>query len=202
MRETFRQLATPGDVELVVRRSRFLGFAQPCESAEDARRILAALRSEHPKAAHHVFAWRVRDDDSGQLSHRFDDDGEPGGTAGRPLLQVLESQQVVNAEIVVVRYFGGIKLGAGGLVRAYSEAASKALAAGQLRVLIPMQSLLVRVPFQWLPAIERLASQEGFEIRSRRFGSDAALTLEVQADRADELSGRIADLTRGAAQIE
>ncbi len=195
-------LASPGSVDLLIRRSRFLGMALPCESEEVAARQLAQARRDHPKATHHVHAWRLRASGTGRITHRFDDDGEPGGTAGRPVLAALEGRQVVNAQVIVVRYFGGIKLGAGGLARAYGEAAGKALAAGDLRPLIPTCVVTVRLPFAHVPWLERLAAREGLAILTRTFAADASLTLAVPEARVASLSREILDLTAGAARIE
>jgi uncharacterized YigZ family protein len=195
-------LAGPGSVEVLIRRSRFLGLALPCESESVAQQQLAEIRAEHPKATHHVHAWRLRAAGTGRITHRFDDDGEPGGTAGRPVLAALEGRQVVNAQVIVVRYFGGIKLGAGGLARAYGEAAGKALAAGELRPLIPTRVVTVRLPFAHVPWLERVAAREGLGILSRAFAADATIALAVPDARVASLSREILDLTAGTASIE
>jgi len=191
-----------GTCELVIRKSRFLGYAMPCAGEADARERLGVIRKAHPKATHHVFAWRRRAESDGLMSHRFDDDGEPGGTAGRPLLQVLEGKGVVNAQLVVVRYFGGIKLGAGGLVRAYGEAGAKALAAAGPEPLIPTRRLSVRVPFTHLATLEHWLGGEGLPVVGRRYAEDARLDLEVPLERVAGLPQQIADLTHGAATLE
>lgn len=192
----------PGSIETVVRRSRFLGLALPCESREEAERQLAQARADHPKATHHVYAWRLRLSETGRITHRFDDDGEPGGTAGRPVLAALEGRQVVNVQVIVVRYFGGIKLGAGGLARAYGEAAGKALAAADLQPLVPTRLVTVRLPFTHVPWLERVAAREGLAVLSRAFANNATLALAVPEARVASLSREILDLTAGAAQIE
>ena len=194
--------AGPGSVEILVRRSRFLGLALPCEGEADAAQRLAEIRRDHPKANHHVYAWRLRSGETGRITHRFDDDGEPGGTAGRPVLTALEGRQAIDALVVVVRYFGGIKLGAGGLVRAYGEAAGKALAAADLRPLVPTQVVTVRLPFAHVPWLERVAAREGLAILDRSFGADATLALAVPVERVASLSREIRDLTGGGARID
>lgn len=201
MPEKHMLLATEGRSELIVRKSRFLGYALQCDSAAQARRALQSIREEHPKASHYVFSWRIRDAESGRLTHRFSDDGEPGGTAGRPVLQAMESRQVVNAQAVVVRYFGGIKLGAGGLVRAYGETAAKALAAADLRPLVPMRVVTVRLPYGQVSALEHWVARERFHILERRFAAEAMLSLELPVERLPSLERELADLTGGAARL-
>ena len=202
MAEALNWIAADGRHELLVRKSRFLALIMSCASAAEARDQLARIRGEHPKASHHVFAWRLRAVEDGQITHRCDDDGEPGGTAGRPTLMVLEGQSVINVQAVVVRYFGGIKLGAGGLVRAYGEAAGKALVAAELRPLVLTKCLSVRVPFSQVSILERIILREGVQVEERMYDEEVRMNLVVVADLADELMRELTDLTGGAAQIE
>jgi len=200
--ETFLQIAGEGSVEILVRKSRFLGVALPCEGDEGAAASLERLRVLHPKANHHVYAWRRQDPETGLIRHRFDDDGEPGGTAGRPVLAALEGRQIAQGLVVVIRYFGGIKLGAGGLVRAYGEAAGRALTAAELNPIVRTRLLTVRLPFAHLPWLERVVAREGIAILSRAFAADATLVLAVPTDRWESLAREIIDQTGGGAQIE
>ena len=116
--------ATSAEVELEIRRSRFLGFAYPVNHREDIQTLRNRLRQQHPHARHHCWAAMIGAPQAPDIL-LFDDDGEPQGTAGRPILNVIQQREVGNILIVVVRYFGGIKLGAGGLVRAYTQTASR-----------------------------------------------------------------------------
>ena len=130
--------AQEGYGELEDSGSRFLAWVFPASSEEVFLARLESLREEHPKARHHCWAWRIGE------AYRFHDDGEPGGTAGRPMLQVLEGSGLDDLAAICVRYFGGVKLGTGGLARAYSGATARALAeAGrcmeELRVTLPLQ---------------------------------------------------------------
>ena len=118
-------LARPVASELVIRKSRFLGCVQPVEGRAQALEIVAQLRAQHPGAAHVCWALLA----GGQSA--ANDDGEPGGTAGRPMLEVLRHQDLEGVLATVVRYFGGVKLGAGGLVRAYTDAVAGAVAGGE-----------------------------------------------------------------------
>ncbi|RMH02801.1 MAG: YigZ family protein [Planctomycetota bacterium] len=127
------------------RGSRFLAWVFPAPAEDDLRRRLEELRAEHPKARHHCWAW------FGDASHyRFADDGEPGGTAGRPMLQVLEGSGLVEVGAVCVRYFGGVKLGTGGLARAYAGAVARALDGLPRRVVPAVAEYWLRLPFDLL----------------------------------------------------
>ena len=125
----YRTIAHESEIEIVIKKSRFIGYAFLVSSAEEANEKLAALRKRQWDASHHCSAYVLGADKQLQ---KYSDDGEPQGTAGMPILQVLHHKDVTNTMVVVVRYFGGVLLGAGGLVRAYSEAAAKALDAAGL----------------------------------------------------------------------
>ncbi len=122
--DTYNTLDRNGFAELKERGSRFLAYAYPISDAEAFKQILAELKKEHPKAVHHCFAYRLGFD---QNNFRSSDDGEPSGTAGKPILGQIDSKQLTNTLIVVVRYFGGTLLGVPGLINAYKTAASMAL---------------------------------------------------------------------------
>jgi len=123
------------------RGSRFLAFAFGVREESTLRERLAGLRKLHPKARHHCWAWRAGD------AHRFQDDGEPGGTAGRPIFQAIEASGLDRVGVVVVRYFGGVKLGTGGLARAYGSAARRALEAAGRRLEEPRVDVWLELPF-------------------------------------------------------
>ena len=133
-------LSHPAHSELLVKKSRFIGCVQPVADRAAALAIVAALRNEHPAAAHVCWALMA----GGQSA--ANDDGEPGGTAGRPMLEVLRHQQLEGVLATVVRYFGGIKLGAGGLVRAYTDAVAQACAGAALVPLVRQRQLQCTVP--------------------------------------------------------
>ena len=112
--------------EIIINKSRFIGYASPCSSENDALTFLQSIRDEHKTATHHCYAYIIGEN-CGIM--RYSDDGEPGGTAGMPIMDVMRTKSIVNCCIVVVRYFGGTLLGTGGLVRAYTQSAQAALSA-------------------------------------------------------------------------
>jgi uncharacterized YigZ family protein len=199
--ETYVILRGNGEAELHFKHSRFLGCAYPCDTPAGVAAQLERLRGTHEKANHHVSAWRLLDPRTGLLTHRYDDDGEPGGTAGRPLLQVLEAQRVVNAAIVVVRYFGGIKLGAGGLVRAYSATASAALAASERVPFVRLRRVRVQIPYGAVPLVEKLVAREGWTLLARHYEDEPVLEIALPEARVAELRALLLEATAGRASV-
>lgn len=122
----YRTVATAALTETVVRRSRFLSYVEPVNTEEEILTHLERIRKMHPSATHHCYAYQLKEP---QLLAKSSDDGEPAGTAGRPILEAIHHLQLHHVLVVVVRYFGGVMLGAGGLIRAYGEAAHAGLAA-------------------------------------------------------------------------
>lgn len=178
-----------------VKGSRFIGTAAPFASNDDLDRIVAALRAEYPAATHHAFGWRAG---SGGERSRAGDDGEPGGTAGRPILQRLEGRGITDAVVVVSRIFGGTKLGAGGLIRAYGGAAGMVLDRATTVRLVAMSRLRLRFGYEHAGAVERLLGAEGLVPLESLYGADTVtLELERATESVDELLRRLRDVTRG-----
>ena len=132
MKNTFLTVSTEAQEEIVINKSRFIGYVSPCETEQEAVSFLQKIREAHKTAKHHCYAYIIGEN-CGTM--RYSDDGEPGGTAGMPIMDVMRLKGIVNCCIVVVRYFGGILLGTGGLVRAYTQSAQAALeSAGIVRM--------------------------------------------------------------------
>lgn len=129
MSESYITVRESASDEVTIQKSRFIGYACPCAEEEEAQRFIQSLREKHRDARHHCYAY-VIGENAGIM--RYSDDGEPGGTAGMPMMDVLKKEKIVNCCVVVVRYFGGILLGTGGLVRAYTQGCKLALAAAGL----------------------------------------------------------------------
>src|SRR5688572_5195371 len=141
------------------KRSRFIAHLWPIKSNEEGFKYFEVIKREHPDARHHCWAYVIGDPEQA-LAAGFNDDGEPGGTAGKPMLNVLMQRKVGNVFAVVVRYFGGIKLGAGGLTRAYGQAISGALDAAELRTVVPMQPLEITCDFALEQRVRNLLAQQ------------------------------------------
>lgn len=141
---SYKTIKQSAQDEFIVNKSRFIGYASPCQTEEEALAFLKLIRDRHRDATHNCYAY-VIGENAGIM--RYSDDGEPGGTAGLPMMEVLKKRGVVNCCVVVTRYFGGILLGAGGLVRAYSQGCAVALDAAQVSVMELSQRYLFDIPY-------------------------------------------------------
>ena len=195
---------TPGtgmhSSEMEIKKSRFLGYACHVESWMDARLILDQVKAQHPKARHWCYGFR-----GGQnpITERSSDDGEPSGTAGAPILAALRSEGLSNSMCVVVRYFGGVKLGAGGLIRAYGGAARMVLADAPSAVLIPMSTVKVKVPPEYIGAVYDTASKMDATTSEEDYGNDGGLTVKLTCRTVDmeRLHASLGDATKGTAAV-
>lgn len=173
-----------------IRKSRFLALAGPIGSADEAADFLAANR--WPDATHHCWAWRLG------ASYRFNDDGEPGGTAGRPILQAVEGQDCDRVVVLVVRWFGGVKLGTGGLARAYGGVAAQCLRLAGKVELVDEVSVVCDCAFADMARVRVRLEDAGARIEDERFTDVGAVwRLAVARDRQARLESLYTDLTRG-----
>ncbi len=187
-------------VAQVIDRSRFLATVAPAPTVADAQAVLRAVREEFPDATHHCWAYVVGPPGStGQVG--MSDDGEPHGTAGRPMLTVLRHGGVGDVVAVVTRYYGGTKLGTGGLVKAYGGAVQEALATLPRRDRVDAVALTVRVGYAAIGAVQPLWALHEAVVREEAFAAEATYLLAVPRDRVDALVRAVTDATRGAAQV-
>jgi uncharacterized YigZ family protein len=187
-------------VAQVIDRSRFLATVAPAPTVADAQAVLRAVREEFPDATHHCWAYVVGPPGStGQVG--MSDDGEPHGTAGRPMLTVLLHGGVGDVVAVVTRYYGGTKLGTGGLVKAYGGAVQEALATLPRRDRVDAVALTVRVGYAAIGAVQPLWALHEAVVREEAFAAEATYLLAVPRDRVDALVRAVTDATRGAAQV-
>ena len=185
-----------GEAEYIDKKSRFIGQVQHAESVSEAMAFVESVRRKHADATHNVWAYVLAD---GQM--RWSDDGEPGGTSGQPTLNVFRSANVCDVVCVVTRYFGGIPLGSGGLVRAYSKAASMALeAAGRARM-AEWQSVAVECSYAHYERLRRLLEGEGAQDMSGDFAEFVTVTCLLPAGVPEQIGGRITDMTAGGARM-
>ncbi|WP_240753963.1 YigZ family protein [Natronospirillum operosum] len=172
--------------EVIIRKSRFIAVLdRVCERA-DMEALVAHCRSEYPRASHYCLAFNAGPPGSSRAIGQSDD-GEPHGTAGQPMLNVLLHANIGEAGIVVIRYFGGTKLGKGGLARAYAEAANAVLADAPVAEALAMQVVSLELSYAQAERIEAWVSSEQAEIADRQFGATVALTLQVPAARLPAL---------------
>ncbi|MFS8542542.1 MAG: YigZ family protein [Limnochordales bacterium] len=197
--QAYRTLREFRSAEIVIKRSRFIGWGSPVETEEAALELLNQIRAEHPQATHHCYAYRVG---LGTETVRFSDDGEPAGTAGRPILEVLQREDLRNALIVVTRYFGGTLLGAAGLVRAYPQAARAAIdAAGIVRQRLHAR-LAVVLDYEWLGKVQHWLQEQGAVMESGDYGAKAALQFLVPEPTVERVRTTLLELTNGQAALE
>lgn len=199
MREQYLTVATTGTHETEVNRSRFLCALAPVTDEEDARAFLHSVRAEHPSATHHCYAYVLG---AGADIQKSSDDGEPGGTAGVPMLQMLLRREVSYTIAVVTRYFGGTKLGAGGLIRAYGGAVGAALDALGTVVRHRYRLLTVSVDHQRAGKLENELRSNGRLVREVRYGARVTIQLGLPEAEVPDFRRWIADATAGTARIE
>jgi len=180
-------LSEPASLEQEIRKSRFLARADRCGSEQEARAFLQ--RVGDPGATHNCWAWR-----SGQ-SYRFDDDGEPSGTAGRPILAAIENQGLDQVAVVVTRYYGGIKLGTGGLARAYGGTAAECLRTASTEALVTMQRLMIHLPFEQIAIAHQLLDRHGASKIAEHYDS---LGIELIVHCPESVTAQLQDELRDA----
>ncbi|AZA08948.1 YigZ family protein [Corynebacterium pseudopelargi] len=187
--------------ELEIKRSKFLTFIQRADTEEAARDFITAIKSQYPDARHHCSAFICHQEGFTPIE-RSSDDGEPSGTAGQPMLDVLRGSGVEDIVAVVVRYFGGIKLGAGGLVHAYSEAVSLGLE--HLRTVVRKKVDLYNVELTHAQAgpVEARLRAAGVQVLDSDYAQKVTLTLGVEAEGVATLEALVAELTSGAATLK
>lgn len=188
-------------VEDRIEKSRFIASVARAESADDARAFVDTLRREFPDATHHCFAF-VAGPPGSTGAVGSSDDGEPSGTAGRPMLSVLLNSGVGEIVVVVTRYFGGIKLGTGGLVRAYTAAVQHALRELATVERVDWIEARVVVSYPQVDAVRRAVDRTGGSIVDEVFAADVTFTVRVPDDRREELERALADATAGVARVE
>jgi uncharacterized YigZ family protein len=192
-----RRPAREALAETRVRGSVFRARAFPVDTEADAQALLAALRRAEPDATHHCSAFRLPDDLA-----RSDDDGEPSGTAGAPILRAIVGRDLVGALVVVTRWYGGTRLGTGGLVRAYGEAAALALDAAGVTVCVRRVAVRVRFAYPDTAAVQRTLARFDTEARDADYGADIVLTAAVRASQAGDFCAALTEATGGRAEVD
>lgn len=184
-----------GEDEFIEKKSRFIGRIWPVETEEEALAWIQEMKRKHYDATHNCWAYIIRDG-----AVRFSDDGEPGGTAGMPMLQVLQREGLFNAVCVVTRYFGGILLGAGGLVRAYTKGAKIAVDAAGKSMKRVWTVLYVPCPYSFYERVRLEAEGFGGIVRKADFGAEVELELLFPEAKTQEFLDRLTDMTAGSVE--
>ena len=181
-----------GEAEFIEKKSRFIGHVWCVESEEEALSKIQEMKKQHYDASHNCWAYVIRDG-----AMRFSDDGEPGGTAGNPMMQVLQREQLYNVVCVVTRYFGGILLGAGGLVRAYTKGAKIAIDAAGKSMKRVWTVLYVPCPYTYYERMKLEVEAFGGVIRKTDFGSEVELEILVTQPKAQAFLDKLTNMTAG-----
>ena len=181
MEKQIRTVYAPCEKEKIIEKSRFITYCAHAESEEEARAFIADIRSKHTLATHVCYAFIA--DKTGNLQ-RFSDDGEPQGTAGVPILEVLKNKKLFETAVAVVRYFGGIKLGAGGLVRAYSSSAAECLDTADIRLLQVCAEYEIIAPYTGVDGVQKYTSTHTCSLLSTEYGEN--VTFKIAVKKAEE----------------
>lgn len=186
-----------GQAEIDISRSRFIAYVSPATTEESAVAFIEKIRKQHWDATHNCSAYVVGDNDRFQ---KADDDGEPSGTAGRPMLEVIKKLNLKDTVVVVTRYFGGVKLGAGGLVRAYSKSAAAGLEAAGIVERRLHTALAVTINYSLLGTVESQLRNQGYPIIDKQFAAAVILVTLVPTGLEETLTAKLADWTSGQAE--
>ncbi|WP_082233346.1 YigZ family protein [Halobacillus massiliensis] len=199
MLENYQTVQLEGSHEINIQKSRFIGYVKRCESEEEAQDFIQSIKKKHNDANHNCSAYMIGEHD---LIQKANDDGEPSGTAGVPMLEVLKKMQLKDTAIVVTRYFGGIKLGAGGLIRAYSKTASEAiLITGIVRREL-MRIVKITADYTLLGKLENEIRNSEYPIKKITYLENVEIEVYVEKKKQEEFDQWITDLTSGQTVFE
>lgn len=192
----YSTVASHGVAELVIKKSRFIANVAPVTSEEEAWAFIGEIRARHAEATHNCFAFKAG------TAQRMSDDGEPSGTAGRPIFDVLDKQGLSDVAIVVTRYFGGILLGAGGLVRAYSQAAVAGVEAAGTAEAQTAVDLRIGLDYSLVGKVQYLLQQRGALVLGTAFEREVMMECRLPVDQVASLEGDLAEISAGRIRVE
>lgn len=195
----YKTVAGYGEDEIIIERSRFIGYCTRATTEEEAVAFINTIKKKHWDATHNCSAFVIGENDQIQ---RSSDDGEPSGTAGKPILECIKKNGVKDTVVVVTRYFGGIKLGAGGLVRAYTQGCVVGLKAAGIVAQILHQDITVTVDYHWWGKIENELRLGQHRVADTVYTDKVAVTVEIPTGEEDAFVERFTDLTNGQAEID
>ena len=183
--------------EYIVKKSKFIGYAKPIKCEQDALAFIEEIRKKHWDATHNVYAYSLRE---GSIK-RFSDDGEPQGTAGMPVLNVITQEGITDCVVVVTRYFGGILLGGGGLVRAYSHSAKLTVDAAGIITLVPWLVLNISCDYNLYGKIESLVRELGGVMDDTQFTDCVNITFRIEKETLNAFDKKLKDITNGKVEF-
>ncbi|SDJ22617.1 YigZ family protein [Salimicrobium halophilum] len=198
MLNSYYTVKPEGAKEIVIQKSRFIGYIRRCETEEEAQAFVNEIKKKHKDATHNCSAYMIGEHD---LIQKANDDGEPSGTAGVPMLEVLKKRGLKDTAVVVTRYFGGIKLGAGGLIRAYGGAVSEAIEETGIVERKLMKQMSVSIDYSLLGKVENEARQSKYILDTINYLEKVELLLYTENEDQDEFRDWITNITSGQAEI-
>ena len=184
--------------EYIVEKSTFIGYAKPIKTEEEAVEFINEIKKKHKDATHNVWAYTVGESMNIQ---RYSDDGEPQGTAGIPTLEVIKKEDLRDVVVVVTRYFGGIKLGAGGLVRAYTKGAKVGIEAGIVIEKVKYVEVKIKIEYTQLGRIQNEIMNLGYKVKDTIYSEDVEIIVYSKVEDVQSLTDRMIDITSGTADI-
>lgn len=194
MDKIYRTIFDYGEDDTIINKSRFIGYAMPINSEEEALAFIDKIKANHRDATHNVYAYVFGKDSNIQ---RFSDDGEPSGTAGIPVLEVIKKENLRNVVVVVTRYFGGTKLGAGGLIRAYTRGAKIGLDSGNMVDMILHAKIKIRIDYTLYGKVENYLINENYIVDESVFDDGVNIFVYIEDSKIEDFTKIITDLTNG-----
>lgn len=198
LRSDYRTVNLQGESEYIVQKSRFLTYVRRTETEEEALDFINEIKKKHHNATHNCSAYLIGEHDEIQKAN---DDGEPSGTAGVPMLEVLKKQNLQDVTVVVTRYFGGIKLGSGGLIRAYGRATSEGIAATGIVECKLHHLMKVSIDYTWLGKVENEVRQSAYPLHEMAYADQVELFIHVPQQQVEQFENWITELTNGQSVI-
>lgn len=195
--EDYKTVLNDAEAEMIERKSRFIGYCRPVKNQDEAIDFINEIRAMHRQATHNVYAYVLREDNI----MRYSDDGEPAGTAGVPVLEVIKKEGLTDICVVVTRYFGGILLGAGGLVRAYGKSAKLGIDEAKRIEKIYCKLYLIRCDYSTYGKLEYTINTEGYILKDCAFENDVCMTVGVKPDEENAFLKAVADISGGSAKL-
>lgn len=199
MQKKYVTILEPGIGEIIEKKSRFIGYVRHVETEEEANDFITEIKKKHYDARHNCYAYSIGEE---QEVLRFSDDGEPGGTAGKPILEVITGEGLKNVCVVVTRYFGGTLLGTGGLVRAYTDAAKECIAATEIVCKQMVQPLSIITNYTDLGKIQYILGSAGIDIKDSEYGENVVLQVEIFVDDVEGVEKELVEATAARVIIE
>ena len=198
IKDSYLTISAPAEFAMRERSSKFLSYAYPVKSEEQIKEILDTLHKQYYDATHHCYAWRLGPNGE---HFRANDDGEPSGTAGKPILGQLVSKEITDCLVVVVRYFGGTKLGVSGLIQAYREAAADVL--DQADIIELTVDTVVRVDFSYMVMndVMRIIKDESPKVVEQSFDNLCTITLVIRKSKAEQLLGKLSKVSGATLEV-